>query len=146
MLCDHWPQLFVDYQRKGAQMASEVVVASDASLVSRTSFWPVKRHMIKMCPFNNIERHDWRTHVIAGTSCPEVWIVVSSANMSHCAEGTCQGRSFIQMEYRRGPRTDSWGTPNKTVLKSDWLSFKETFWRWLLRKEQIKVRVFADRP
>ena len=23
------------------------------------------------------ERHDWRTDVIAGTSCPEVWIVVS---------------------------------------------------------------------
>ena len=30
--------LFVGYQRKGAQMVSEVVVASDASLVSYTSF------------------------------------------------------------------------------------------------------------
>ena len=92
------------------------------------------------------ERHDWRTVVIAGTSCPEVWIVVSSANMSHCAEGICKRRSFIWMENRRGPRTDPWGTPNKTVLKSDWLSFSETFWRLLLRKEQIKLRVFADRP
>ena len=46
------------------------------------------------------------------------------------------------MENRRGPKTDPWGTPNETVLKSDCVSFKETFWRRLLRKEQIKLRVF----
>ena len=46
----------------------------------------------------------------------------------------------------RCPKRDPWGTPNKTVLKSDCLSFKNTFWRRLLRKEQIKLRVSADRP
>ena len=41
-------------QKKGAQMVTEIVVASDTSLVS----WRVKKHMIKMCPFYDI-RETW---------------------------------------------------------------------------------------
>ena len=56
------------------------------------------------------ERHDWRTDVIAGTSCPEVWIVVSSANMSHCAEGIRQRGIWLRCVHSTTSERHDWRT------------------------------------
>ena len=41
------------------------------------------------------ETHDWRVTTIEGTLVPDVWIVVSSANISHLPDEIWNGRSFM---------------------------------------------------
>ena len=41
------------------------------------------------------EIHDWSVATIEGTSVPDVWIVVSSASVSHLPDEIYNERSFI---------------------------------------------------
>ena len=65
------------------------------------------------------ETHDWSVATIEGISLPEVWIVVSSASISHLPGNICRGRSLMLIENKRGPKTDPCGTPDTTGLTSD---------------------------
>ena len=61
-------------------------------------------------------------------SFPDVWSVVSSANMSQATEifVTCNGRSLIKILNRIGPRTDPCGTPNFTEPSEEYEPWRKT--------------------
>ena len=46
------------------------------------------------------ETHDWSVATIEMASVPDVWIVVSSASISHLPHEISNGRSLIQMEHK----------------------------------------------